>query len=1001
MKLSKYPLKKIGAMTSDKKRLLMNHSMENIKTSEYTTLQKEDELNLYHIALEEYKDLFPEILLLSKKDFFSSLQRYIQINLATSEKIYPKGVLKKIMNLIEKKYYNEEIVKIEKKLKKINLEENVAQNFVHHCKYPPVGMVHPCGERLFNLEKKYFYCAKCKLIYKSDYILLKCEKCNVNYYTEIQEENNKKENYKPATWLKYHCNALINDTMKCQKCKNILYLNINPKNNTNNTLYCLKCNMQINPYEISWKCVLCNSPFFSEPKIYNKYELKLMLIAIKQALFKGIEAKPKYLPCCKIYGDKVKDYKYLHKKECNGILYEGNLDNKKIVVCSKCHMLNFYENQFWLCPLCKVRFHIQIKNNKNSNTKSENINSNEKYQNMETINNTKEEKKEKKDKKEIYQKKRNNLNLSIEIKRDIFNICKRKDENDIKDIMDKSGIIDLTSRKKKIFSVRNNNQKKMNFNNSYYCYNNKDDNKDDLDNNEHSHIIYSNFKRNENNQRNKQIANSKFILTNYKETKIDNKDDKISIINNLFNRNNNKLINEISRNILSNVKNVNKVNPTQIMTPMNSNISNMNQDSDTKKNNVHFLKNKQPTMYKHIKNKLSYDQSPLLKTTEELTTNNNNINNNEITEDKINKKIMRFNRMISQKEIRENNIYKNNKFYLSQNKKKEKEKEVKILLKENDTLLKEIEKTRKENNKDISYSISEINKNKLFNSDDFNIISQIGQGSFGKIFEVEDKYHRHFALKKIIAYSLKEVEIIKAEYNILYSLQNLEIDLIGIYGIETRKLDRTTYAINVLMELAKCDWEKEIKKRSALKHYYTEKELIIILKKLVKTFSRLQKANVSHRDIKPQNILVCEGNDNLNLKIADFGEAKKIINKNGCDNNTIKQTIRGTELYMSPILFNSLKNKMIYKYTKHNTFKSDVFSLGYCLLLAASLNYKLLCEIREMKSMKEIEKTVECYINKGISFYSDKFWNVIFQMLELDEKNRPDFIELEKIVEDL
>ena len=91
---------------------------------------------------------------------------------------------------------------------------------------------------------------------------------------------------------------------------------------------------------------------------------------------------------------------------------------------------------------------------------------------------------------------------------------------------------------------------------------------------------------------------------------------------------------------------------------------------------------------------------------------------------------------------------------------------------------------------------------------------------------------------------------------------------------------------------------------------------------------------------------------------------------------------------------------MIYKYTKHNTFKSDVFSLGYCLLLASSLNYKLLCEIREMKSMKEIEKTVESYINKGISFYSDKFWNVIFNMLELDEKNRPDFIELEKIVED-
>ena len=366
------------------------------------------------------------------------------------------------------------------------------------------------------------------------------------------------------------------------------------------------------------------------------------------------------------------------------------------------------------------------------------------------------------------------------------------------------------------------------------------------------------------------------------------------------------------------------------------------------------------------------------------------------------KKIMPFDRMISQKEIRNNNlnkIFNNNKLYISNNKKDRKEKEVKIIIKDNDNIIKHLEKLRKENKDKIQNAITNINLNKNFYSDEFNIIKQIGQGSFGKIFEVEDKYHRHFALKKIIAYSLKEVEIIKAEYNILYSLQNLEIDLIGIYGIETKKLDRTTYAINVLMELALCDWEKEIKKRSALKHYYTEKELVIILKKLVKTFSRLQKANVSHRDIKPQNILVCEGGDNLNLKIADFGEAKKMINKS--DNNTIKQTIRGTELYMSPILFNSLRNKMIYKYTKHNTFKSDVFSLGYCILLAATLNYKLLCDIRELKSMKEIEKTVELYINQGICFYSENFWNVIFQMLELDEKNRPDFIELEKIVEDL
>ena len=992
MKLSKNPIKKPNMFTSEKKRPIPSRSSENIKNLEYTTVQKEDESNLFQMALEEYKDLFPEILLLSKKDFFESLERYIQISLATSDKIFPKGALKKILNLIAKKYYNEEMNKIEKNLKTTNFKEQNTEkiNFVPHCKYTK-EFIHSCGEKLFILEKQYCYCVKCKLIYKPDCILLKCDKCNTNYYTEIEEKENtkeKKDNYKPATWAKYHCNALINDTMKCQKCQNCLYLNIN---NGSNTLYCLKCNLKLNPYEISWKCVLCNSAFFSEPKIYNKYELKSMLIAIKNALFKGIEAKPKYLPCCKIYGDKVKEYKYLHKNECTGFLYEGELNGKKIIVCSKCHMLNYYENQFWFCPICKVRFRLQIKNNYKIKSNSE-CNSTEKYQNMETIDNYNN----KENKKEIYQKRKNNI--SIEIKRNIFNICQEKDDQE-NNVMDKLNNIGPNTTKKKMFSVRN-HQKKLNLYKSYYLKSKDIRTVDNIENNEHSHIIYSKLKKNGNDKKINEFKNSLLLMTNFKELKKENEDNN-KILNNIFNKSNNKLKSEISRNISSNIKNVRKAYPSQVLnigiTP-----SETIQNSNSKKNYVSFLKRKQPTIFHHVKVKSSGDQSLILQTCENINENKNNNRN----------KIMRFERMISQDEINSNNnnIFKDNKLLFSKNKKQrisinennKKEKEIKLLLKDNDNILKEIEKVRKENkNKMICSIVTDINKNRNFNSDDYNIIRQIGQGSFGKIFEVEDKYHRHFALKKIIAYSFKEVEIIKAEYNILYSLQNLEIDLIGIYGIETRKLDRTTYAINVLMELAVCDWEQEIKKRNAIKNYYTEKELIIILKKLVKTFSHLQKANVSHRDIKPQNILVCSGNNNLNLKIADFGEAKKIINKNGNDNNTIKQTIRGTELYMSPILFNSLRNKMIYKYTKHNTYKSDVFSLGYCILLASTLSYKLLCEIREIKTMNEIKKIVEVYINRGIGFYSKKYWNIIFTMLELDEKNRPDFIELEKIVEEL
>ena len=252
-----------------------------------------------------------------------------------------------------------------------------------------------------------------------------------------------------------------------------------------------------------------------------------MLIAIKNALFKGIEAKPKYLPCCKIYGDKVKEYKYLHKNECTGFLYEGELNGKKIIVCSKCHMLNYYENQFWFCPICKVRFRLQIKNNYKIKSNSE-CNSTEKYQNMETIDNYNN----KENKKEIYQKRKNNI--SIEIKRNIFNICQEKDDQE-NNVMDKLNNIGPNTTKKKMFSVRN-HQKKLNLYKSYYLKSKDIRTVDNIENNEHSHIIYSKLKKNGNDKKINEFKNSLLLMTNFKELKKENEDN-----NKKSNKKNNKI----------------------------------------------------------------------------------------------------------------------------------------------------------------------------------------------------------------------------------------------------------------------------------------------------------------------------------------------------------------------------------------------------------------------------------------------------------------------------
>jgi serine/threonine protein kinase len=286
------------------------------------------------------------------------------------------------------------------------------------------------------------------------------------------------------------------------------------------------------------------------------------------------------------------------------------------------------------------------------------------------------------------------------------------------------------------------------------------------------------------------------------------------------------------------------------------------------------------------------------------------------------------------------------------------------------------------------------NNNHIYNTEynnisDYKIIKQIGRGTFGHIFMVENEKKEFFALKKIIACSLQEIQILKHEYQILFELNSSEekINLVSILKIETKQLDPTTFVMYVLMELSNTDWEKEILNRQKTLNFYTENQLLSIMSSLLKTFAFLQKKNISHRDIKPQNILVFNNNK---YKLADFGEAKELI-----DNSKVteKRTLRGTELYMSPILFNALRSRKPMKYVKHNTYKSDVFSFGLCLLFAGSLCFDILYDIRELKNNISIFVVVEKYLRFK---YSDSVVNIISKMLDLNEHSRCDFVQLEK-----
>ena len=276
--------------------------------------------------------------------------------------------------------------------------------------------------------------------------------------------------------------------------------------------------------------------------------------------------------------------------------------------------------------------------------------------------------------------------------------------------------------------------------------------------------------------------------------------------------------------------------------------------------------------------------------------------------------------------------------------------------------------------------------NGILNLNEFQLIEQIGKGSYGKIYCAKWKINNKlYALKKEILTDIDTIQKRKETWGIIQNfVKNTKSNgLINIYGNLILKNNISLeYQYYELMEKAERDWDQEIRVRSQYNLFYKESELLNIMTQLISTLVLMQKNHITHRDIKPQNILIINGR----YKLCDFGEIR-VLKRNGI----VVQRIRGSELYMSPILFQGLHSHLTQ--VKHNTYKSDVFSLGMCFFYASSLTYNGVDSIRELSDMNKIKEILFKFLDKR---YSEKYILFILMMLEFHEDKRPDFIDLEK-----
>lgn len=227
-------------------------------------------------------------------------------------------------------------------------------------------------------------------------------------------------------------------------------------------------------------------------------------------------------------------------------------------------------------------------------------------------------------------------------------------------------------------------------------------------------------------------------------------------------------------------------------------------------------------------------------------------------------------------------------------------------------------------------------------------------------------------------YSMVREALNEAQTLLEASLQHPSI--CQMYDCYTEVQPDRAYSFGIVMEyFERGDLEDHIQSRKYHCERWTESCLLSLYEQLVSALEVLQTRKICHRDIKPQNIFVAT--DTL-VKIGDFGVSRKEVFEDSSE-----RTLVGTPIYFSPLCAKAFFSGDIYKDggVRHNMYKSDVFSLGLTFLRMATL-----------KNVRGLNAGDQAAIDLRIAqlAYSPQMQLLLRTMLTIEERDRPDFIQL-------
>ncbi|XP_017147516.1 serine/threonine-protein kinase 10 isoform X4 [Drosophila miranda] len=246
------------------------------------------------------------------------------------------------------------------------------------------------------------------------------------------------------------------------------------------------------------------------------------------------------------------------------------------------------------------------------------------------------------------------------------------------------------------------------------------------------------------------------------------------------------------------------------------------------------------------------------------------------------------------------------------------------------------------------------------------MVGELGDGAFGKVYKAQHREHRRFAAAKMC--TLEDEENLSdhmVEIDILSEIKHPNIvELYEAFSLEDKLWMLIEYCDGGALDSIMVELEKPL----------TEPQIAYVCKHMTEGLTFLHKNKVIHRDLKAGNVLLTmEGG----VKLADFGVSAK--NKHTMQKH---DTFIGTPYWMAPEL-------VLCETFRDNPYdhKVDIWSLGITLIELAQMEPPN-SEMSPMRVLLKIQKSEPPKLEQP-SRWSKEFNDFLKKSLVKDPQLRP------------